>query len=182
MYGKRFRGLLNSSQHGLPDKVRSILEDPENTDLDPNGRDEGGATPLIRCVQGMLHCSPEVIDRRLQVARLLVKHGAHFDVLDGSGRNALQWAVFVRSAPMVEELLSLGADPASYSERGHTAIHFAVKANALEMLSSFVKYGPDQVSEGANSSLTHWGLYRRPSLCKHHFCTHFLESKYLKFD
>ena len=71
-------------------------------------------------------------------------------MLDGSGRNVLQWAVFVRSAVMVEELLRLGADPASYSDRGHTAIHFAVKASALEMLPSLVKHGPEKVSGAYN--------------------------------
>jgi ankyrin repeat protein len=82
------------------------------------------------------------------MVRLLLKHGADIDAL-ADGRTALLAAIGARDVPMVELLLSAGADPNVGDGRGETPLSFAAlnPLGSLDIVRMLLRAGADPAYE-----------------------------------
>ncbi|CBF83993.1 hypothetical protein AN2797.2 [Aspergillus nidulans FGSC A4] len=79
-----------------------------------------GATPLIQACGFLFLSDPEL---SLQMARLLISHGAVADAKDDSGMTALHYAVMRPYLPLIELLVSSGCPVDACDMKGRLPIH-----------------------------------------------------------
>ena len=136
-----FRQVL-FGQHQSLQNYLSRYED----ELDINGRDEKGATPLIRCVQAGLEAEEEKMENLRICMQVLVQHGADLEIADNLGRTALHWAAVVKSPALSSDLLKLGADPTVQEEKGRNALHLAIHMSCIPCVQEIIT-ADNEVSE-----------------------------------
>lgn len=105
---------------GSPRAMHAMLD----RGADPNLRDDEGWTPLMACcmndIRTLEEGGPSDADR-VETARLLVDAGADINAANGTGFTALHTVACSLHPPLIEFLLSRGADPLRRSAIGFTA-------------------------------------------------------------
>jgi ankyrin repeat protein len=104
---------------------------------------ELGLTPLLAVVNGYYDSS--AIDRRVQVARLLLDRGVAVDARAPDGDTALLRTMYVGARLDLTQLfLERGADPNAANDAGSRPVSVAVKAAAqLAVLDALLAHGAD---------------------------------------
>ena len=107
--------------------------------------DQWGRTPFIELAQS---------NPTLETMELFLKAGSDVNAADKQGRTPLM-ALAEKDPALVKRALEAGADPKATDNNGTTALHYAVTAEAVEML---VKAGADvnAVNRSGRTPL-HWG-------------------------
>ncbi|GAA5817810.1 hypothetical protein MFLAVUS_011367 [Mucor flavus] len=104
---------LKSVSSGDVEKVKYYLEQ-EIDDIDINGKDEDGTTPLIYAA-----CFG-----KFEISQLLLSAGANIDNQDAHGWSALMWATTNNHEKLVKLLLENGASSQTKSAKGRTVLDF----------------------------------------------------------
>lgn len=103
------RSLADTIIYEDAQKLSLLLKSEE---LDCNEVDEYGLTPLVEAA----------ITRKVEVAKILLNHGAEVNLADTTGHTPLHWATDSRSLEMVKLLLERGADPNTPSRAGQSPL------------------------------------------------------------
>jgi ankyrin repeat protein len=72
--------------------------------------------------------------RNLQIALVLLRHGANPAEPDSSGRNCLHWGAIMGHTQIVNMALEAGVDPMSQDKAGFTAMHFAATGGFVAVM------------------------------------------------
>ena len=99
---------------------------------DPNGASNEGVTPLM---ESTCHQMAKPGSKPREVMRALVQAGADLEAKDAQGRTALHHASMFGSTPALLELLQLGADMEAEDHQGLRPLHWAVRREAITMVS-----------------------------------------------
>jgi N-acyl-D-amino-acid deacylase len=107
--------LLGALMHDDDGAARTLLE----SGADPNQGRFAGLPPLFLALAR----------QNLSIVRLMVARGVDLSVRDRSGSTALMWAASSETGDsmLVEELLTLGADPDATNNIGETALDWALR-------------------------------------------------------
>ena len=115
-----------ASEKGEIEMVKELLNNGAFIDA----QDQNQKTPLFRAVsQG-----------KFAVVTELLKRGANPNITDSFNTAPLQNAVAFQHESLVKELLQNGANPNNMSFDGETALHFASKIGALEIVESLIAH------------------------------------------
>ncbi|CAI7660244.1 unnamed protein product [Penicillium manginii] len=118
-----------------------LLENGAN----PNGNEKGpDANPLGLCAQRDL----------IDMAQLLLGHGASVYNTDASGMSALHWASHENKLGIASLLISHGANVGKFGADGATPLHCAIRNNYLQMTELLLKAGSDIDAPGGNREKT----------------------------
>ncbi len=111
----------------------------ESCGFNVNAKDQHGMTAL--------HWSASNNALEIEVASLLLTHGADANAKDQHGMTALHWAAFKNALEVADLLLTHGADVNAKAAGdvfgGRTALHWTVSNNALEVASLLLMHGAD---------------------------------------
>ena len=88
-----------------------------------------------------LHSS--IINRDVELAKVLIEHGANVNAVDESGRSPLILAIESSFEPSVMALVEAGADPNVQDSSGRTALHLASRRGRREIIELLLRLGPD---------------------------------------
>lgn len=113
--------LRTAAQQDDTSRVRTLL----NQGVDPNAHDEYGVTALRIVASSDVPWSRSNLD----IARLLIAHGAKVNQADAAGVTPLEAAACGGHADMVRLLLAHGADPDAKDNDGETARACAAEHN-----------------------------------------------------
>lgn len=109
--------LLALMYKGHPDAIRTLI----SAGADVNGTDKYGNTPLMYA-------------RSVEIARMLVENGAHLDLQDVDGKTALMYALSEGRFPIVEYLISIGAETQLLNKTGKSLQNFAFDLRSLQFV------------------------------------------------
>jgi ankyrin repeat protein len=125
---------------------------------DANGNPEKKLFPLCLAVQ----------QRRVELARLLLRYDPDVHAVDTSGYDALQHAAKRGLDDIVGELLARGADANRLSRREGTALRIATEAGHQETVRVLLEHGADpNVGDEGRSTVLHLAICRgRTELAK----------------
>lgn len=137
-----YTALHAACESGNPQIVELAISPNSNL----NAKDKTGVTPLRLAAQA--HDSVEI-------AAILIKHGADVNIPDEDGRTALNWAVTMHHTKTVELLLQHGADVNIVDNLGMTALHWAVLRDGKSNQKQLASYRIVQLllSKGARSDV-----------------------------
>lgn len=97
----------------------------------------------------------------LDKARILIGAGAKLDSVDSLGHSALHFYLLVceKADPnFLEELVDLGLGPLRADRRGCSLLHYAARADSLDVLGKMVKCGANvNVTDRHGWTPLHWG-------------------------
>ena len=102
-----------------------LLAADANVDARSSGLDK---TPLFQAA----------FENRIEIAQLLLDHGADVNAVDALGRNALREAILAKHTEMVELLLQAGCNPRQKDTDGNTMADIAEKYGTAEVKARFV--------------------------------------------
>jgi ankyrin repeat protein len=104
-----------------------IVQQLLGSHADPNATSKGrdGATPLTIAAE----------HGHLEIAKLLLKSGAHVDARNAHGNTALMYTAEYNYPKLAEVLLSAGADLTLKDNDGETALQIAQRKNHSQILS-----------------------------------------------
>ncbi len=108
-----YTALHAAAASGNPQIVELVI----SSNVDANAKAKDGVTPLRLAAQA---------HDQVDIATILINHGADVNVPDEDGRTALNWAVTMNHLRTVELLLQLGADVNVVDNLGTTPLHWAV--------------------------------------------------------
>jgi cytohesin len=111
-------------RRGHADVVEALISSGADVNAENRGSDILGQAPL--------HTAARLDD--LEIARILIAHGADIGTWDPSHGTALHIAAYSGSTSVVEMLLSHGADPNARTEDGRTALDFAKEAGFRDII------------------------------------------------
>lgn len=149
----------------------SFLQDLIDRGIDVNKIDDNGGTALGVAVSGAI-LNPQSFNYYLEVAKLLLRHGANPNVpLKETNQTALWLSLGKepnKSEPMTSLLLEAGADPnIQDSKFKYTALHCAVHQGApLSIIEQFLQHGANpniQDSKFKHTAL-HCAIQKKASL------------------
>ncbi|MFH1115319.1 MAG: ankyrin repeat domain-containing protein [Pseudomonadota bacterium] len=80
-------------------------------------------------------------DRRMEMVKLLLDHGADVNALPAKGTTALMWAINRGQAEMVQLLLERGADPNAKLRDGSTLLQSAALLGCAEVVKLLIEHG-----------------------------------------
>lgn len=116
--------------HNLKAMDAFLLQDPRVL----SDFEYGGLTPL----------SEECRQRgSVEVVKLLLKHQADVNIVDGDGWAALHYAAWWGHVEVAELLLVHGAKVNALNSKGHTPIVSAIGDDNLNMIKVLIRYGAD---------------------------------------
>ncbi|KAI1295721.1 ankyrin repeat-containing domain protein [Xylaria venustula] len=131
------KGWLNALHMAAQRGQTSILQTLLQQDMDSDGRDSHGLTPLMHAVA----------NGHVEAVGLLLEHGAQITALDASRRSALHWAVKTRREAILRLLLS-HTDQANelflldtYDDAGHTPLHACIESGFKAGVDILLEYG-----------------------------------------
>lgn len=127
-----FTPLQVAARRDRRDVVRFLLA----AGVDPNIANAYGYTPLTEVAE--LNDAGDV-----ELADLLIRHGAHIAVVDSSGESALYKAVEASNETLVDFLARHGADVNARTIEGHTPLYFATWENDSLMIATLANLGAD---------------------------------------
>jgi hypothetical protein len=84
-----------------------------------------------------------IINRNIEILRVMVAGGADVQSKDAVGSTTLMWAAFNEAGKteMVEELLKLGVDPNAKNQKGETALTWALRRGETPVVQALKKGG-----------------------------------------
>jgi ankyrin repeat protein len=104
-----------------------------------------------------------ITGERVDIAQLLVQHGAQIEKRRRDGRTPLMFAAHWCCPKSVQFLLERGADVAAVDENGWTALHYAAQAHQSDCVEILVRNGADPSAASTKSTAifgqTHWTLW-----------------------
>ena len=123
----------------------------ESCGFNVNAKDEESGTALHVAVS----------ENALEVARLLLTHGADINAKDQHGQTALDLAASNNALEVAGLLLTHGADINAKDQRGMTVLHWAAAKDALEVVDFLLTHGADinAKTQGGNlhgMTALHW--------------------------
>ncbi len=96
-----------------------------------NVRDEHGMTPLYKAAR----------EGNIEIAKMLLEHGAHIEVSDSEGKTPFQWAFSINDAEVVKLLLEHGADVNAKNEDAYTPLYLAVRKEHEKLVKLLLNHG-----------------------------------------
>ena len=96
--------LIDAAQALRPETVKELI----NRVVDMNACDREGITALIAVAMQAPRVGSD-LTKSVDVAQILINHGANPDIHDKHGMTALMWAVALRNKPLVTLLVQKGA-------------------------------------------------------------------------
>jgi ankyrin repeat protein len=124
--------------YDLPDVVRTLLKASRQFVNDVGARTSHNQTPLTVASE-MGH---------LEVARILLDHGAQCNTGDGNNRPPLHWASQKGHSDIVQLLLDKGGDTRKQDGRRRTPLHWASQEGHLDVCRLLLDRGADVNSAG----------------------------------
>ncbi len=116
--------------HGVDHVAQCLQQSP---DLDINGLDEYGFTPLIEAA----------IMGKNDIAKLLIKHGADVNGQDLTGGTALHWAIENSNLPLCELLLKHQANANAFNHASQPVLINPILREQPELKMLLYQYGAD---------------------------------------
>lgn len=100
--------------------------------------------------------------RKLKLVKLILKHNPDLSLVDNSGYNAIETAVKLDAADVLQELINAGnVDLASTYRNGNNILHLAAEYGSLDCLKLLLETGMDMaISNNSNQDIMHLA-------CKH---------------
>ena len=132
------RALINAAKEGNASQVRGLLEAGTN----PNVKDENGRTPLYMAAQYPTKDS-------LVIADMLIYAGTDVNDKTSTMVTPLEVAFYKNNLPVVNRLLTAGANVNVNGFSGKTPLMFAVKTN-LDLVNKVLSSGADVNAKDEN--------------------------------
>ena len=133
-----------ASPSGNPKVVRLLLEHG----ADVNSKAHVISTPLHSVFESGMH-----LELRLEVAQVLLEHGADPGVRSFTGKDSFYMALELGHQGLVQLLLKHGADPNTRDDKGRTLLHVASKLGNTEVAQGLLELDVD-VNSRDNQGLT----------------------------
>lgn len=140
--------LAVASRTGSIKTVKVLLD--AGSDVNRMSEIDGSSPLVITCAAG-----------RLETARLLVEAGADLHATNWIGHSALLTTVFTRESrlKLFEYLICQGADPLQGDNRGCNALHYAARAQKIDVIKRLLEVGINiNVSDHNGWSPLHWAI------------------------
>ncbi|WP_223146644.1 ankyrin repeat domain-containing protein [Methylomonas albis] len=146
----------------MSDLARLLIDSIQNFDVQKTSQLlSDAASPNLK-ISGKSALYWACITENIEAVKLLIQHGAAIDLInfDDSDENigtALLMACYIGNKPIVEFLLSSGANPNSKDQVGQTPIMASAKGGHLEIVRDLVVAGARVDSKDINGmTALHW--------------------------
>ncbi|XP_061838603.1 histone-lysine N-methyltransferase EHMT2 [Nerophis lumbriciformis] len=125
-----YTGLHHSAKQGNLEIVSMLLETGQ---VDVNGQDNGGWTPIIWAAE----------HKHVEVIKVLLNRGADVAISDKELNVCLHWAAYAGNVDIAEMVLNAGCSLAAVNLHGDTPLHIAAREGYLECVTLFLSRGAD---------------------------------------